>query len=77
MAEDTMRRIERTYQLAMDAARDAGDRNMRRGGRSDWDAGDYYVANETFAALWPMPVNKIERARSQSHKSTPAHEMHK
>lgn len=45
------KRIEMTYELAMAAGRDAGNRSMRRGGRTCWAVADWNVACETFARL--------------------------
>lgn len=35
-----------TYQIAMAAGRDAGNKNARKHGRSVWNADDYSVAAE-------------------------------
>ena len=44
--------ITMTYSLAMAAGQDAGNRSMRRAGRSKWDESDWNAAAETFARLW-------------------------
>jgi len=36
------------YDLAMAAARDAGNRSMRAAGRSRWSRADYVVSCQTF-----------------------------
>ena len=41
-----------TYDMAMAAARDEANRNMRRMGRKAWDADDYNVAVETFERIF-------------------------
>ena len=40
-----------TYHLAMAAARDAGNRHARLGGRVSWDESDWNEAAETFGAV--------------------------
>ena len=44
-----------TYQIAMAAAQDAGNRHMRAAGRTKWDEEDWNHACETFKRLWPQP----------------------
>lgn len=39
------------YKLAMAAGRDAGNRNMRRAGRTTWNEDDYAVAASVTAKL--------------------------
>jgi hypothetical protein len=46
-------RITMTYSLAMAAARDAGNRSMRKAGRTAWAVADYNVACAEFERLWP------------------------
>lgn len=41
-----------TYAIAMAAARDAGNRSMREGGRTKWSRKDYGVASATFNRLY-------------------------
>lgn len=42
-----------TYELAMAAGRDAGNRSMRAGGRTKWAVRDWNEACKTFERLWP------------------------
>jgi len=42
-----------TYKLAMAAGQDAGNRHMRRAGRSVWDDSDWDTACAEFARIWP------------------------
>lgn len=44
-----------TREIALSAATDAGDRNMRRAGRTDWSEEDYNVASDTLERLWYEP----------------------
>jgi hypothetical protein len=48
-----MRWITMTYELAMAAGRDAGNRSMRKAGRSAWSEEDRDAAYEEFERLWP------------------------
>ena len=50
------KRMEITYELAMAAARDAGNRSMRAGRRTKWAVKDWNAACETFERLWPSPA---------------------
>jgi sulfite reductase beta subunit-like hemoprotein len=50
-----MAKVEITYELAMAAARDAGNRSMREGRRTKWAVKDWNVACETFARLYGTP----------------------
>lgn len=43
-----------TYELAMAAAKDAGNRNMRKAGRSRWNEEDWNTMVETFERLFPV-----------------------
>lgn len=43
-----------TYQLAMAAARDAGNRSMREAGRTKWNQADYNAMVREFNRLWPQ-----------------------
>jgi hypothetical protein len=52
-----MKPITMTYDLAMAAGRDAGNRSMRRAGREQWNEDDWNRAAETFAGLWPEPTS--------------------
>jgi hypothetical protein len=42
-----------TYEVAMSAGRDAGNRSMRSAGRTAWNAEDYGAAALEFTRLWP------------------------
>lgn len=42
-------------EIAWAVATDAGNRNMRRAGRSVWNREDYEVAARRFVELWPEP----------------------
>ena len=42
-----------TYDIAMAAARDAGNARMRKAGRTAWNRGDYNEMVRTFNRLWP------------------------
>jgi len=53
-----------TYSLALAAGRDAGNRSMREGGRSQWAVEDWNVACGTFARLWPG-VDQIEKGNDE------------
>ena len=44
-----------TYELAMAASRDAGNRSMRAAGRTAWNEDDWNVAVATFERLYPAP----------------------
>ena len=49
-----MKRITKlTYDLAMAAARDAGNRSMRKAGRKAWNEHDYNAAVQEFHRLIP------------------------
>ena len=43
-----------TSELARAAAQDAGDRNMRKHGRSKWNREDFYVASREYNRLSPL-----------------------
>ena len=45
-----------TFELAHAAASDAGNRSMRKAGRSRWNEDDWNSMVETFDRLWPMPT---------------------
>ena len=45
-----------TFDLAHAAASDAGNRSMRKTGRSRWNEDDWNAMVETFDRLWPMPT---------------------
>ncbi len=45
--------ITMTYDLAMAAAKDAANRQMRAAGRSKWSIDDYVLMCETFDRLYP------------------------
>lgn len=47
-----------TYDIAMGAGQDAGNRSMRRAGRTAWSEDDYNVAVEEFNRLWPEKNDK-------------------
>ena len=42
-----------TYDLAWAAARDEGNRNMRKHGRTKWNEDDYNVCCQTFNKIFP------------------------
>ena len=44
-----------TYAIAFAAARDAGNRAMKAGGRKVWSRGDYLKACAELERLWPSP----------------------
>jgi hypothetical protein len=46
-----------TYQLAMAAATDAGNRNMKQAGRSKWNQADYNTAVRELNRLWPQSTH--------------------
>jgi hypothetical protein len=52
-----------TYELAVAAGRDAGNRLMRAGGRTVWAVKDWNTACETFARLWPEPTISNQTAK--------------
>jgi hypothetical protein len=62
LSKMTRNKSEFTYTLAMSAGRDAGNRSMREGGRSQWAVKDWNVACETFARLWREPVAEPSRS---------------
>jgi len=51
--------IKITYKLAMAAGRDAGNRNMRKNGRTTWNLADRNIAAKEFHKL--MPKKRGER----------------
>lgn len=57
------KRIEITYDIAMAASRDAGDRSMRSDGRVQWSEKDWNVACETFERLYG--TGEIEPPRAE------------
>lgn len=65
-----MSKIEMTYELAMAASRDAGNRSMREGNRTVWAVKDWNVACETFERLWPDPLQQqIKPSNHTTEKS--------
>lgn len=46
--------LEMTYDIAMAASRDAGNRSMRKAGRTRWSVEDWNVAADEFNRLWPV-----------------------
>jgi hypothetical protein len=46
-------KITLTYSLAMAASRDAGNRSMRKAGRTRWSRADWNAAAEKFHKLLP------------------------
>ncbi len=50
-----------TPQLIHAAACDAGNRNMRKHGRTVWSADDWNAMCEEFERLAPSPLPRIER----------------
>lgn len=57
-----------TYETAMAAARDAGNRSMRQAGRQSWDADDYNAAAELCAMLLPAVQAKEYHASARKPK---------
>jgi hypothetical protein len=47
--------MSRTYEIAMAAARDAANRNMRKASRLVWNEDDYNVMVSEFNRLMPEP----------------------
>ncbi|HYT43822.1 MAG TPA: hypothetical protein VEP90_15895 [Methylomirabilota bacterium] len=43
-----------TRELALAAAQDEANRQMRKNGRSKWSKKDYILACKVFNCLWPM-----------------------
>jgi hypothetical protein len=54
-----MARITMTYQLANAAGMDAGNRSMRKAGRTAWNAEDYDAACAESWRLWPGDINGL------------------
>ena len=50
------------YELAMCAARDAGNRSMRKGGRSKWSTQDWNVHVAEFERLYPQAREMAEES---------------
>ena len=50
----SMARIELTRDLAWSASLDAGNRSMRKAGRTAWNEDDYNTAVDEFNRLWPV-----------------------
>jgi hypothetical protein len=55
-----------TIALARAIAWDAGNRSMRKAGRSAWDEADWNVAAETARRLWPL-IDGAEDVESANH----------
>ena len=55
MAKPTM-----TYEIAMAASRDAGNRHAKQAGRSVWAVADWNAACEKFERLWPKAGTEQE-----------------
>lgn len=55
-----------TYDIAMAASRDAGDRSMRSDGRVEWSEKDWNVACETFERLYG--VRDAEQRKDAEHE---------
>lgn len=62
------KRIAMTYELAMAASRDAGNRSMRAGRRTKWAVKDWNVVCETFARLWPNAEHGQPDQTDQQHE---------
>jgi|HubBroStandDraft_1064217.scaffolds.fasta_scaffold335389_3 hypothetical protein len=52
-----------TYEVAMAAGRDAGNRRMREGGRTAWNQQDYDHSWDTFNRLYPLAGQIAEQIR--------------
>lgn len=48
-----------TYQIAMAAGRDAGNRSMKANGRTSWNEVDYNIAVETTSSLMELNGQKL------------------
>lgn len=60
-------RIILTYEIAMAASRDAGNRHMRKHGRKAWSVDDYNASVDEFNRLWPIERHlEAERAKQVS-----------
>ena len=59
-----------TYSLAMAAGRDAGNRSMREGRRTQWAVKDWNVACETFERLWGRSEGGSEAENVSEHAQT-------
>jgi len=57
-------KIRMTYDLAMAAARDAGDRHMCEADRTKWNQADYNAMVREFNRLWPSGTNTVVEEQS-------------
>lgn len=58
---------EQRFDLAMAAARDAGNRSMHKAGRKDWNRDDYNEAALTFIKLIPEPQEPRDHDTADKH----------
>jgi hypothetical protein len=47
---------EMTYEIAHAAGQDAGNRSMRKAGRTSWDREDFNIAAKEFSRLMPSQI---------------------
>ena len=52
-------KITMTYEIAMAAGKDAGNRHMRKNNRTGWNLDDRNVAAGTFHDLYPDPTEEV------------------
>jgi hypothetical protein len=64
-----MAKVEITYELAMAAGRDAGNRSMREGRRTKWAVKDWNTACETFERLYGKPKPRQRRKNATERDS--------
>lgn len=57
-----------TYSFAMAAAQDAGNRSMRKGGRTKWAVRDWNEACKTFERLWPTQTMNSDEQRKDNEQ---------
>jgi len=62
----TMCKFQMTYQLAMAASQDAGNLNMRRNGRTQWNEDDWDAASATFHRIYNGGENAVVNDRRTS-----------
>ncbi len=53
--------IKLTRDLARAASQDAGNRAMKKGGRTVWDREDYNEAVKEFDRLWPLELDEKDQ----------------
>ena len=49
-----------TYELAMAASRDAGNRSMKKAGRMKWNRDDWNTSVDTLDRLYPVEIRHID-----------------